>query len=85
MKRDIPVTSCTECGGVGHNLKVANGRCCKIFAGVRCAGTNALADKALDWVECLHCEATGYYRNKECPNCKGAGYLLASLRDKAPA
>lgn len=82
MKRDLPVTCCTECSGAGYNKGVANGRCCKIVGGQRCNGVNAIADKTTDWSECVHCEATGYFRNKECPSCKGAGYLFASVRDK---
>jgi DnaJ-class molecular chaperone len=42
-----------------------------------------MAIKTFDWSECTHCQATGYYRNKECPNCKGVGYLFVGLRDKA--
>ena len=83
MKRDLPVTSCTDCGGVGYNLRVANGRCSKTIAQQRCSGTNAIAAKPSDWTECTHCQATGYYRNKECPACKGAGYLFVGLRDTA--
>jgi hypothetical protein len=84
MKREIPVTCCTECGSVGYNMRVANGRCSKTISGTRCSGTNAIAVKTLDWAECTQCEATGYYRNKSCPNCKGCGYLFAGLRDKEP-
>ena len=83
MKRDLPVTCCTECGGAGHNIRVANLRCCKISGQLRCNGINAIAINPLDWTECTHCQATGYYRNKECPNCKGAGYLFMGLMDKA--
>jgi DnaJ-class molecular chaperone len=83
MKRDLPVTCCTECGGVGYNMRVANGRCSKTIGEQRCSGTNAIAAKPSDWIECTHCQATGYYRNKECPSCKGAGYLFVGLRDKA--
>jgi hypothetical protein len=82
MKRDLPVTCCTECGGVGYNIRVANGRCSKTIGGQRCSGVNAIAAKSFDWIECIHCEATGYYRNKECPQCKGAGYLFVGLRSK---
>jgi hypothetical protein len=82
MKRDLPVTCCTECGGVGYNMRVANGRCSKTIGEQRCTGVNAIAAKTFDWIECVHCEATGYYRNKECPNCKGAGYLFVGLRGK---
>ncbi len=83
MKRDLPVTNCTKCGSAGHNIKVGGGRCCKITGETRCDGINAIANK-LDWEECAHCQATGYYRNKECPECKGAGYLFVGLRDEAP-
>jgi DnaJ-class molecular chaperone len=83
MKRELPVTSCTECGGAGYNMRVANGRCCKTRGKQRCSGTNAIATQEFDWSECTHCEATGYYRNKECPSCKGAGYLFVGLGDKA--
>jgi DnaJ-class molecular chaperone len=83
MKRELPVTCCTECGGAGYNMMVANGRCCKTSGEQRCSGINAIAFKTLDWSECTHCQATGYYRNKECPNCKGVGYLFVGLRDKA--
>jgi hypothetical protein len=82
MKRELPVTCCTDCGAAGHNIRVANGRCSKISAEVRCSGKNAIAIES-DWIECAHCQATGYYRNKECPNCKGTGYLFVGLRDKA--
>jgi DnaJ-class molecular chaperone len=82
MKRELPVTSCTECGGAGYNMRVANGRCSKTSGKQRCTGMNAMAIQALDWIECTHCQATGYYRNKECPSCKGAGYLFVGLRDK---
>jgi hypothetical protein len=82
MKRDLPVTCCTECGGAGYNKRVAAGRCCKIVAGQRCNGINAVAEKTTDWIECFQCEATGYFRNKECPGCKGAGYLFVSVSDK---
>jgi len=82
MKREIPVTCCTECGAVGHNIRVANGRCCKTSAELRCNGRNAIAPES-DWIECAHCQATGYSRNKECPVCKGAGYLFVGLADKA--
>jgi DnaJ-class molecular chaperone len=85
MKRELPVTCCTECGGAGYNIRNANGRCCKTSGEQRCSGINAIAIKAFDWSECTQCEATGYYRNKVCPNCKGAGYLFVGLRDKATA
>jgi len=26
MKRELPVTYCTECGGAGYNMRVANGQ-----------------------------------------------------------
>jgi hypothetical protein len=81
MKRDLPVTYCTECGGVGYVMRVANGRCCRTVGGQRCSGVNAIAVESSDWIECGHCEATGYYRNKECPNCKGAGYLFIGLQN----
>jgi DnaJ-class molecular chaperone len=68
-------------GGVGHNMRVANARCCKTIGEKRCIGINAIAVKTSDWNECTHCLATGYYRNKECPSCKGAGYLFTGLRD----
>jgi DnaJ-class molecular chaperone len=83
MKRELPVTRCIECGGAGYNIGVANGRCCKTSGEERCSGINAIATKTSDWNECTLCQATGYYRNKECPNCKGVGYLFAGLRDKA--
>jgi len=82
MKRELPVTSCTACGGAGYNMRVANGRCCKTSDEQRCNGVNAIAIET-DWIDCAHCQATGYYRNKECPNCKGAGYRFMGLRDKA--
>jgi hypothetical protein len=85
MKREIPVTCCTECGGAGYNMGVANGRCSKTSHEQRCSGTNAIATKPSDWSECTLCEATGYHRNKECPNCKGVGYLFMGLKDKAIA
>jgi len=85
MKRELPVTCCTECGGAGYNISNANGRCCKTSGGQRCSGINAIAIKTFDWSECTQCQATGYYRNKECPNCKGAGYLFEGVRDKATA
>jgi len=82
MKRDLPVTCCTKCGGVGYNMRVANGRCSKTIGEQRCSGVNAIAVKNFDWIECIHCQATGYYRNKECPKCKGAGYLFVGLKGK---
>jgi hypothetical protein len=83
MKRDLPLTCCTECGGAGYNLMVANRRCCKIIGEQRCSGVNAVTANKADWIECIHCQATGYYRNKECPKCRGAGYQLARLPDEA--
>jgi len=83
MKRELPVTSCTECGGAGYNIRVVNGRCCRTSGKQRCTGINAVAIQASDWNECTHCQATGYYRNKECPKCKGAGYSFVGLGDKA--
>jgi hypothetical protein len=83
MKRDLPVTCCTDCGGVGYNSRVANARCSKTIALQRCSGTNAAAVKPSDWIECDQCQATGYFRNKECPGCRGAGYLFVGLKDRA--
>ncbi len=85
MKRELPVTYCTKCGGAGYNMRVVNGRCCKNSGEQRCDGINAIATEALDWGECTHCQATVYFRNKECPDCRGAGYLFVGLRDKATA
>ena len=82
MKRELPVTCCTECGRAGYNIRVANARCCGTSGEQRCGGIN-VATRTSDWSECTHCEATGYYRNTECPNCKGAGYLFVRLRDQA--
>src|SRR6267142_4606501 len=56
MRRELPVTSCTECGGAGYNMRVANGRCCKTSGERRCSGINAIAIKAFDWSECTHCK-----------------------------
>jgi DnaJ-class molecular chaperone len=81
LKREIPVTCCTECHGAGYNIRVANGRCCRTIDGERCNGTNASALQNDDWQECTYCQATGFYRNKECPQCKGAGYLFARPRE----
>ena len=81
MKRERPVTCCSECGGAGYNLAVANRRCSKINSEQRCNGTNAIAKEISDWDECALCQATGYHRNKECPNCKGVGYIFVT-RDK---
>ena len=84
MKRELPVTRCTECGGAGYNIRVANGRCCRNISERRCSGSNAIAVETV-WSECAQCQATGYYRNKECPNCKGVGYLFVFFRDKTTA
>jgi len=81
MKRELPVTRCTECGGAGYNIRVANGRCCRNISERRCNGSNGIAVETA-WSECPQCQATGYYRNKECPNCKGVGYLFIFFRDK---
>ena len=62
---------------------MVGGRCCKNIGEQRCEGINAMAAKKLDWEECTRCEATGYFRNKECPDCKGAGYLFVGLKDTA--
>jgi hypothetical protein len=70
------VTCCTECGFPGYNIRVANGRCSKTVGEERCSGVNAIAANKADWIECKHCQVTGYYRNKECPKCKGTGYLF---------
>jgi len=83
MKRELPVTCCTDCGAAGYNLRVANARCSKINGEQRCSGTNAIATKPSDWNECSNCQATGYYRNKECPDCRGSGYLFVGLADTA--
>ena len=77
MKRELSVTCCTECGFPGYNIRVANGRCSKTVGEERCSGVNAIAANKADWIECMHCQATGYYRNKECPKCKGAIYSHA--------
>jgi DnaJ-class molecular chaperone len=74
LKRDLPVTVCTECGAAGYERRVIDGRCCKTIDEGRCNGANASAMQDGDWEECSYCEATGYYRNKECPRCKGVGY-----------
>ncbi|HET9802056.1 MAG TPA: hypothetical protein VFP96_02350, partial [Candidatus Acidoferrum sp.] len=66
----------------GYNLAVANLRCSKINGEQRCNGIRALAKEISDWDECTLCWATGYHRNKECPGCKGVGYIFV-LRDKA--
>ena len=83
MKRELPVTSCTVCGCVGYQMRAVNGRCCKTIGNERCIGVNAIANKTLDWNECPQCQASGYYRNKVCPNCNGAGFLFVGLRDAA--
>lgn len=82
LKREVPVTHCTECGGAGYNSRVADRRCCKTIVGERCNGTNASALNRGDWEQCSFCEATGYYRNKECPRCQGVGYLFVRQRGK---
>jgi hypothetical protein len=68
---------------LGYNISVANGRCCKTSGEQRCSGINAIAVKTFDWSECKLCQATGYYRNKECPSCKGSGYRFEGVKDKA--
>jgi DnaJ-class molecular chaperone len=82
LKRELPVTHCTQCGGVGYNSRVADRRCSKTIAGERCGGTNANALNRSDWEDCSYCEATGYYRNKDCPQCQGVGYLFVRPREK---
>jgi hypothetical protein len=82
MKRELPVTCCTEL----EALVTTEGRkqplLQKPSGEDRCGGVNAITVKNLDWIECRHCQATGCYRNKECPQCKGAGYLFVGLRGK---
>ncbi len=85
LKRELPVTFCMQCGGVGYNIKVADRRCSKTIAGERCIGTNASAMELTDWEECSYCGATGYYRNKDCPQCQGVGYLFVRPRGKQAA
>ena len=82
LKRELPVTHGTQCGGVGYNSRVADRRCSKTIAGERCGGTNANALNRSDWEDCSYCEATGYYRNKDCPQCQGVGYLFVRPREK---
>jgi hypothetical protein len=82
LKRELPVTHCTQCGGAGYNSRVADRRCSKNIAGERCNGTNARALKQSDWEDCSNCESSGYYRNKECPRCQGVGYLFVRPKEE---
>lgn len=82
LKREVPVTHCTLCGGAGYNSRVADRRCSKTIAGERCNGTNANALNPSDWEDCSYCAATGYYRNKDCPQCQGVGYLFVRPTEK---
>ncbi len=82
LKKELPVTHCTQCGAAGYNSRVADRRCCKTIAGERCNGTNETAVNRGNWDDCPFCEATGYYRNKECPQCRGVGYLFVSTGEK---
>jgi hypothetical protein len=54
---------------------------CKKISEQRCSGSNAIVIQTV-WSECAQCQATGYYRNKECPSCTGVGYLFVFLGDK---
>jgi DnaJ-class molecular chaperone len=82
LKRDLPVTHCTLCGGAGYNSRVVDRRCCRTIDGQRCDGTNANAPNRGDWEDCSYCDATGYYRNKDCPQCQGVGYLFVRPKEK---
>ena len=82
LKRDLPVTHCTRCGGAGYNNRVIDRRCCRTIGGERCNGTNASAVNRGDWEDCSFCEATGYHRNKDCPQCNGVGYHFVRPREK---
>src|ERR1700681_1956557 len=78
MKRELPVTCCTECGGAGYNVRVANGRCCKINDEQRCNGVNAIATKEFDWSECTHCQSNEYYRITVFPICRYGNDLFVA-------
>ena len=82
LKREVPVTRCAHCGGAGYNSGVTDRRCPRIIAGERCNGINTSARNSGDWEDCSNCEATGYYRNKECPHCRGVGYLFVRPTEK---
>jgi DnaJ-class molecular chaperone len=84
LKRELPVTHCTQCGGAGYNARVTGRRCCKTIAGERCNGINASAPNRADWEDCSFCDATGYYRNKDCPQCQGVGYRFIRPRETQP-
>ena len=82
LKRELPVTHCTQCGGVGYNSRVADRRCSKTIAGERCGGTNANALNRSDWEDCSYCEATGYYRIKTVRNAKVSA-IFSCVRKKS--
>lgn len=74
MKRPKPVTSCTNCGGPGFNIKLTNANCERVVGGKRCNGTNqrAIGDS---WKECLTCAAFGYVGAAQCSVCDGFGWV----------
>jgi DnaJ-class molecular chaperone len=82
LKRDVPVTHCAECGAAGYDVRLTNLRCCKTVGGERCNGVNESAVRNIDWKECSYCGASGFYRNNECPQCKGVGYLFVLSIEK---
>jgi hypothetical protein len=53
-KQQLPVTYCTNCGKVGHNISLANGRCGQMLNRKRCSGLNQSAIGINDWKECPH-------------------------------
>jgi hypothetical protein len=82
MKRPKPVTSCTECGTPGYNIRLANLKCGRVFSKKTCKGTNQRAIGHKDWAECPSCEALGFRGTPQCSQCGGPGWLF--VRDKRP-
>ena len=79
-KARLPVTICTVCGRVGYSIQLANGTCgWRLPNGKLCRGVNGSAEQESDWLECPHCDGTGW-KGTKCEPCDGAGWMF--VRDK---
>lgn len=75
--KNRPVGICNTCGNYAYKTDEIGQSCHAHHHGETCTGDMQDASGAADWQSCPACSDKGVEHAVDCPQCAGAGWLIA--------